>query len=351
VRAAAEALGSKVTRYAGRGAWHQLLISGNGNRWHAQGVGRWLKELGIFGQRSHEKHLPPQVFRLPDDQVATLLRHLWATDGCITLAKNGRRGAPRVYFCSVSARLVADVAALLLRLGIVARIRTVQVSAYRPYFTVDVSGTEAQLRFASIVGAFGPRIGPLAALRQWCAARVCNTNVDTLPREVFAQVRAEMRQRGVTTRAMQRLRGGSYGGTSHFRFAPSRAMVAQYAGLLESSELDTWAKSDLFWDRVVAILPEGEEEVFDLTVPGSANWLADGIVTHNSGALEQDADMILLIYREEVYDKNTTKKGIAEIDLAKHRNGETGTFLLTFQGQFTRFVNYAPDSFAEGVLR
>ncbi|MBM4191703.1 MAG: replicative DNA helicase [Gammaproteobacteria bacterium] len=70
-----------------------------------------------------------------------------------------------------------------------------------------------------------------------------------------------------------------------------------------------------------------------------------------SGAIEQDADMILLIYREEVYDKNTTKKGIAEIDLAKHRNGETGAFLLTFQGQYSRFVNYAPDSYAEGVLR
>ena len=70
-----------------------------------------------------------------------------------------------------------------------------------------------------------------------------------------------------------------------------------------------------------------------------------------SGGLEQDADMILLIYREEVYDKNTTKKGIAEIDLAKHRNGEIGTFVLTFQGQFTRFANYAPDSYADGVLR
>jgi len=70
-----------------------------------------------------------------------------------------------------------------------------------------------------------------------------------------------------------------------------------------------------------------------------------------SGSLEQDADMILLIYREEVYDKNTTKKGVAEIDLAKHRNGEIGTFLLTFQGQYTRFANYAPDSYAEGVLR
>jgi replicative DNA helicase len=70
-----------------------------------------------------------------------------------------------------------------------------------------------------------------------------------------------------------------------------------------------------------------------------------------SGAIEQDADMILLIYREEVYNKDTPKKGIAEIDLAKHRNGEIGTFLLTFQGQYTRFANYAPDAYAEGVLR
>ncbi len=70
-----------------------------------------------------------------------------------------------------------------------------------------------------------------------------------------------------------------------------------------------------------------------------------------SGSIEQDADMILMIYREEVYDKDTTKKGIAEIDLAKHRNGEIGTFVLTFQGQFTRFANYAPDSYADGVLR
>jgi replicative DNA helicase len=69
-----------------------------------------------------------------------------------------------------------------------------------------------------------------------------------------------------------------------------------------------------------------------------------------SGAIEQDADMILLIYREEVYDKNTTKKGMAEIDMAKHRNGEIGTFVLTFQGAYSRFVNYASEAY-EGVLR
>jgi replicative DNA helicase len=70
-----------------------------------------------------------------------------------------------------------------------------------------------------------------------------------------------------------------------------------------------------------------------------------------SGAIEQDADMILFIYREEVYDKNTPRKGEADIDLAKHRNGEPGHFQLTFQGQYTRFQNFISEAYKEGVLR
>jgi replicative DNA helicase len=70
-----------------------------------------------------------------------------------------------------------------------------------------------------------------------------------------------------------------------------------------------------------------------------------------SGAIEQDADMILLIYREEVYNKETPKKGVAEIDLAKHRNGETGTIQLTFMGKYSRFENYQDPQFYEGIVR
>jgi replicative DNA helicase len=219
--------------------------------------------------------------------------------------------------------------------------------------SVDVSGARDQLQFLDAIGAFGPREAPALALRERLRSIVANSNVDTLPAEVMAETRAEMRRQGVTTRAMAAMRGTSYGGGSHFAFAPSRETLADYARLLDSEALRAHVDADVFWDRVVAVDPPGEEleEVFDLTVPGPANWLADGIVSHNSGAIEQDADMILLIYREEVYDKNTTKKGMAEIDLAKHRNGETGTFVLTFQGQYSRFVNYAPDSYAEGVLR
>jgi replicative DNA helicase len=350
VATSALAFGSKVTRHAGKGLWQQLVIAGNGNRWHPAGVGRWLKELGIFGQRSHEKRLPAAVFTLANDQIALLLRHLWATDGCISLRKAGQRGAPRVYFASSSIGLVNDVAALLLRLGIVARIRSVHTEGYRPCHTVDVSGGEAQGRFVSVVGGVGPRERRAEALALALADRHLNTNVDTLPVEVFDQVRASMALQGITHRHMANLRGRSHG-VSRTLFAPSRALMKQYAEILGDRKIACVCESDVFWDRVTSIELCGEEEVFDMTVPGTANWLADGIVTHNSGAIEQDADMILLIYREEVYDKNTTKKGIAEIDVVKHRNGEIGTFLLTFQGQFTRFANYAPDSYAEGILR
>src|SRR5690242_4898492 len=83
VTEAAIAMGSRVVRVGGGGSWHQLLIAGNGNRWHASGVGAWLKSLGISGQRSHEKRLPTGIFMLGDTQIALLLKHLWATDGCI----------------------------------------------------------------------------------------------------------------------------------------------------------------------------------------------------------------------------------------------------------------------------
>ena len=62
-----------------------------------------------------------------------------------------------------------------------------------------------------------------------------------------------------------------------------------------------------------------------------------------SGSIEQDADVILFIYRDEYYNEESSDKGIAEIIIGKQRNGETGTCRLAFLGQFTRFENLAPD--------
>jgi replicative DNA helicase len=66
-----------------------------------------------------------------------------------------------------------------------------------------------------------------------------------------------------------------------------------------------------------------------------------------SGAIEQDADVILFIYREEVYNPETPRKGVADISVAKQRNGPIGDFPLTFVGRFTKFENWAPDAYAD----
>ena len=64
-----------------------------------------------------------------------------------------------------------------------------------------------------------------------------------------------------------------------------------------------------------------------------------------SGAIEQDADLIVFIFREEVYNKETPRKGIADISIAKQRNGPIGDFQLTFVGRFTKFENFVPESY------
>jgi len=68
-----------------------------------------------------------------------------------------------------------------------------------------------------------------------------------------------------------------------------------------------------------------------------------------SGAIEQDADLIVFIYREEVYDPETPRKGVADIIIGKQRNGPVGDFRLTFLGEYTRFENLVAEQYGDGV--
>lgn len=338
-RAAIEEFACTVTCCLPINGWHQLWISGNGNRWHPAGVNAWLRSLGIFGQRSFQKRIPREVFSLPNAQIGVLLRHLWATDGSINV---GRDGPNSVYYATNSVGLAFDVAALLLRFGIVTRTTTVEEDGDKDGYQVRVSGAIDQRKFLDQIGAFGPRVEPALRLANALADVLPNTNVDTVPRRVFDKVRARMLERGVTTRAMASLRGTSYGGTSHFKFAPSRAMLGDYARILDDEEMRDLSTNDLFWDRIVAIEPAGEEEVFDLTVPGPSSWLADGIVSHNSGGLEQDADIVLMLWK----DKEETPPGAPRLihgSVGKNRNGPTGVFSLLFASEQAKFFSKARD--------
>ncbi|MGH7661428.1 MAG: replicative DNA helicase [Vulcanimicrobiaceae bacterium] len=98
---------------------------------------------------------------------------------------------------------------------------------------------------------------------------------------------------------------------------------------------------DILWDRIGTVEPTGVESVYDITVAELHNFCVDDIVTHNSGAIEQEADIVAFLYREDYYNKETADPGLTELILAKHRNGRTGTLKLLFQPEYTRFVAYA----------
>ncbi|MFC0358230.1 replicative DNA helicase [Kytococcus schroeteri] len=300
-------------------------------------IAAWLDEMGLFGARSHEKFVPEGVYSLPKEQISLFLRHLWATDGSVTVTRGGRGG--RVYYASTSRELVDGVSRLLLRFGISSRIRTTSKGDYRPGYTLDISGTNSQRRFLQEIGVHGQRGEAATQLLEILRGLTANTNVDTVPREVWDDVRVAMQEKGMTTRAFQAELGTQYCGSALYKSAPSRERLARVAQVLDSAELDLVASNDVLWDEVRSVELEGVEPVFDATVAGAHNFVANGIAVHNS--IEQDADMVILLHREEAYEKESPRAGEADFIVAKHRNGPTDTITVAFQGHFSRFKDMA----------
>lgn len=298
----------------------------------------WLESLGLLGKRSHEKRVPDIVFEQPREHVATFLRHLWSTDG--TIIKG--RSAPAIRYPTSSPGLASDVQALLLRLGVLSTVRAVsQGSKGRTQHVVVVQGKADQVRFLEAVAPeHDPQAGEARLILEHHAGRKANTNLDVIPRSAWqVVVKPAMKRVGMTGRKLSRDIEMAYCGSSLYKSGIGRERALRVAAACQSDELARLATSDVYWDRVVSVEPDGEAETYDLTVPGPANFVAGDFVAHNS--IEQDADLILLLYRQEYYERdNEAVKGIAEVIVAKNRNGPTGAVEMRFTPEFTRFDSF-----------
>jgi len=118
-----------------------------------------------------------------------------------------------------------------------------------------------------------------------------------------------------------------------------KARAGKLATVVNSQSIQDLARSDLYWDKIVSIEAERATEVYDLTVPVHHNFVANDIVVHNS--IEQDADLVMMIYRDEYYNPDTPDRGITEVSIVKHRNGPVGTIKLLFNAELTKFESLA----------
>jgi replicative DNA helicase len=326
-----------MPRIATERTWYQVYLPSSAHLTHRvrTPVATWLHEMGIFGLRSYEKRIPERIFQQSSAGIAIFLRHLWATDGNASLPP---RGIPAIYYASSSTQLASGVQMLLLRLGINARIMCVkQPGKGRDHYHVVVSGKTDQELFISLIGIVGERKRRmLEDVRVHLAACVENTNRDVLPRAVWRSlVVPAMRTQGIIGRQMQAGLSMSYCGTTLYKANLGRARAARVAQVVAGAKLALLAQSDVYWDQIASIEPDGTDDVYDLTVDEHHNFVANGIVAHNS--IEQDADIVMFIYREDVYNPETERKNIADIIVAKHRNGPIGQVSLYFQAAQTRY--------------
>ncbi len=252
----------------------------------------WLRGLGIWGQKATEKSLPDAVFRLHPDDLAVLLGKMWVGDGCIDPDRQ------MMYYATSSRSLAVQVRHLLLRLGILSSIHVKTFryrGGHRKGYTVHIHGHENFRRFAEtlgrhLVGGAEERLTALLAshpfLREQPAGAIARGTNDVIPADALALVRAGAARHGYGYKEL----AASCGIAWRLFMADSRKKefrretLAILARRLGSTPLGQLAHSDILWDRVVAIEPDGEEETFDLTVAGTHNFVAEDVIVHNSHA-------------------------------------------------------------------
>ena len=322
--------------------WYHLYLPSPYRLTHGKHhpITNWfVQKLQIPLVHSWAKKIPELVFQCSDEKIALFLKHLWSTDGNLSWQKQkNRTPRPSIYFSTSSLQMALQVQSLLLRLGINSKLNEIKSPRYRSMYQVAIQDKENQLQFLERIGIADKREKEIPEMIKKLKEIQTNPNVDIIPALCWKIIISPIKEEcGISWREFSRGIGCAYCGTSLFKNGISRTRMLTIFQVLPSSQIYNLATSDIFWDEVVSIKPLGIEEVFDATVEGNHNFVANDILVHNS--IEQDADVVLFIYREDRYKPDTLRKHIADIIVAKHRNGPVGRVELYFDEPRASFKN------------
>jgi replicative DNA helicase len=240
----------------------------------------WLIQLGIWGKSALEKDVPAPVFEYTRSKLALFLNRLFACDGSIYLQNETQ---PVVSYATSSKALAQSVRHLLLRFGIIAKLRHRQVkykNERRPSHQLRTTDAQSILAFVEEIGALGKE-DAIEKVKARCQITHSNTNQDTIPVEVWELV---MQAKGEQSWAdLHRKMGYPASHNMHVgQRAPSRQRLQAIAQALSSDQLLELAQSDVYWDAIVAIEPLGKQQVYDLSVAVTHNFVADDMIVHNT---------------------------------------------------------------------
>ncbi|MBZ0279203.1 MAG: DNA repair protein RadA [Anaerolineae bacterium] len=275
-------------------------------RHHAQATTpmmRFLEQVGLRYTVASTKSVPDCIFTLPQEQLALFLNRLFTCDGSVYYNAEGQAG---ISYSTISPRLAEDVQHLLLRFGFISKLRTKHSLVNgKPYIAYEIQllGINEIKRFLDTIGILGREkarefIADLEEPKRpsthrdivptgeifWTHLRsVCGTNFAEITRRIGTKIKDRRHERPLT-----------------------RYLVQKIATAYPDPYLQALAFGDVYWDEIVSITPSGEEEVYDISVPVNANFVANDLIIHNStillgisALLSQTAGTVLYVSGEE----------------------------------------------------
>ncbi|MFN8201069.1 MAG: replicative DNA helicase [Solirubrobacteraceae bacterium] len=281
VERAAQAFGVRL-QHDGRGT-----VSISTGRGRSNPVTELCRIHGIWGRRSENKRIPDAIFGLDNQAIARFLGVLFACDGHVHTSDR----LCQVGYTTISEDLARGVQHLLLRLSIVATIRTLKRPVYegtgKVAREVRITGQDQLRRFCSVVPVTGKEAEVERAIDRLTKVRG-RAYLDTIP-GAWSQLIAVKRNR--TWRELSVATGRPANHNWHVgKREMSRHLLAEIAPWATDSALDILATSDVWWDEVLSIEYVGEDETYDLTVPGDHNFVADDVIVHNSALVTNIAE-------------------------------------------------------------
>jgi len=342
VKKAAHKLFGIKARLVRQKNWYHLYLPSPYHLTHDKHhpITNWFRKLGIDLVRSYKKKIPDNVFKCDNNKTALFLKHLWSTDGNLSWKRiKDRKPAASIYYASSSSDLAEQVQHLLLRLGIQSSNRVAKSSKkYRDMHHIHIEGSENQLKFLKIIGVIGQKEKIIKSFIKALEDIIPNPNTDIIPKEVWHTIIQPIKERfEMSWRLFSLKLNMAYCGSSLFNSGLSRQRMMRVYNVLPDKKIYDLANSDIFWDKIISIKKIGIQDVYDATVDGAHNFVANDILVHNS--IEQDSDVVLFIYREDKDRPQTDRKNIADIIIAKHRNGPIGKVELYFNESQVSFKN------------
>jgi replicative DNA helicase len=275
----------------------------------------WLRSLGLEGRTAQDKFVPQQYLGSSDETHKEILRGLWESDGTVT--------GGNAKYTTCSEMLARQVKWLLHTIGVRATVNRYE-NGFAGLWEV-LCAAEDNIRMQDICSNRA-RFGALSV--------PSDRYIDPAP-AIFVELANEL------YRGKQRFQRRSSGVLKQIPKARMESVLAacRIATIAESPYM---TMHDMGWATLTSVeLRDEDVHVCDLQVPNTHCFLSNGLVVHNSGAIEQDADVILFVHVDRRQNKDADHSaGTRKMILAKQRDGDVGVWQMEFYRQFQHFQRW-----------